>query len=67
MPHDRNGKILEVGDIVNIPCKIKQIHLAEDYCNYDLEYLYPFIDGQRQLTSFVNTKQLEKSPGKRVK
>jgi hypothetical protein len=37
MPHDRNGNILSVGDIVMVPCRVKAIHLTADYCNVDLE------------------------------
>jgi hypothetical protein len=37
MPHDRDGHELKVGDTVLVPCKVKAIHLTEDYCNVDLE------------------------------
>lgn len=37
MPHDRNGHELKVGDTVMVPCKVKAIHLTEDYCNVDLQ------------------------------
>jgi hypothetical protein len=37
MPHDKRGTELQVGDIVMVPCRIKAIHLTEDYCNVDLE------------------------------
>ena len=37
MPHDNRGIELQVGDTVMVPCRIKAIHLTEDYCNVDLE------------------------------
>jgi hypothetical protein len=33
MPHDRNGTLLQVGDRVQIEATVKQITMAEDYCN----------------------------------
>lgn len=37
MPHDKRGEVLQVGDVVMVPCRIKAIHLTEEYCNVDLE------------------------------
>lgn len=37
MPHDKRGTELKVGDTVMVPCRVKAIHLTEDYCNVDLE------------------------------
>jgi hypothetical protein len=37
MPHDKRGTELQVGDTVMVPCRIRAIHLTEDYCNVDLE------------------------------
>jgi hypothetical protein len=37
MPHDNRGEILSVGDVVLVPCRVKAIHLTEEYCNVDLE------------------------------
>jgi hypothetical protein len=37
MPHDKRGTELVVGDTVMVPCRVKAIHLTEDYCNVDLE------------------------------
>lgn len=40
MPHDANGKVVKVGDIVNIPCVVKSVTPAEDFCNCTLETKY---------------------------
>jgi len=37
MPHDNRGEELQVGDTVMVPCRVKAIHLTENYCNVDLE------------------------------
>lgn len=55
-----NGKILKVGDIVNIPCRITQIQLGEDYCNVSLETLKTMPPENKYTSSYVlNTKQIE--------
>lgn len=37
MPHDANGKLLKVGDIVMVPAKVKAVNPGEDFCNVTLE------------------------------
>lgn len=57
MPHDKRGEELKVGDTVMVPCRIKAIHLTEDYCNIDLEtrLVMPPLDKTTQLT--LNSRQ----------
>ena len=60
MPHDMNGRVLKVGDIVNIPCKVKSIQLGEDYCNVELETLYKMPPENKYTSTFnLNPKQVE--------
>lgn len=61
MPHDINGELLSVGDIVNIPAKVVGIHNTEDFCNLDLELMF-IMPGrsERDRYSNINTKQVEK-------
>lgn len=33
MPHDKNGTLLNVGDRVTVEFEVKEIHMADDYCN----------------------------------
>jgi hypothetical protein len=40
MPHDRNGKLIKAGDIVNIPCRVMAVY-AGDTCNVQLEAVVP--------------------------
>lgn len=60
MPHDRRGTELQVGDIVMVPCRIKAIHLTEDYCNVDLEtkLAMPPLNTVTALT--LNSRQTDK-------
>lgn len=61
MPHDANGVELKVGDIVNMPFKVKQVHLSEEYCNLDLESCYKMYPSDNRTTlSAVNSRQVEK-------
>lgn len=62
MPHDANGELVSVSDIVYIPAKVKAIHNTENYCNLDLEFMYPMPgNGDRQCYSAINTKQVIKN------
>ena len=58
MPHDLNNKLVSVGDLVYIPCRVKSITMDEQYCNLTVETIYfmPPYDGPQQVT--LNTKQV---------
>ena len=61
MPHDVHGKEIKVGDRVHIPCVVKALHLAEEYCNIDVEFCYPMPPyNERPKYSNLNTKQVER-------
>lgn len=57
MPHDRDGKLLQVGDLVDVPCIVKEIHATEEFCNATLEIVQPMFPGNNRTTIVVNTKQ----------
>lgn len=61
MPHDARGNLLEIGDQVVVRFTVKQLMVAEDYCNV---YLEPVIgmppDGSQACWCTVNTRQTEK-------
>lgn len=59
MPHDRNGKVLQVGDLVMVPCQIKEIHLTEEFCNVTLATSLPMYPSQAPSTLTLNSRQVE--------
>lgn len=63
MPHDIHNELINVGDIVYIPAKVKAVHMSENFCNCDLEFMY-IMPGRsiRDTYSAINTKQLVKHP-----
>ncbi len=58
MPHDRDGNLLQVGDDVLVPCRIKEIHQAEEYCNVTLITSQPMYPSENLSTLNVNAKQV---------
>lgn len=61
MPHDRDGRLLSVGDTVNVPCRIKEIHNTEEYCNVTLETSQPMYPGNDRSSVVLNAKQVVKN------
>lgn len=59
MPHDRNGKLLKVGDVVNVPCRVTQLHEGTEHCNVQLETLEPMPPYTEPYTLSLNTRQTE--------
>lgn len=60
MPHDKNGRELQVGDEVTVRARVTQIHAGEDYCNVNLETVEPMTPGDQKSAMTLNTKQCEK-------
>lgn len=58
MPHDRDGKLLGVGDSILVPARITGIHDTEEYCNVTLETLQPMFPGDSRSTITLNAKQV---------
>lgn len=63
MPHDKNGKLVEVGDEVVIRGRVKGVNASELYCNATIELFEPMPTdtGPRagETISGINTKQVE--------
>ncbi len=59
MPHDRDGRILEVGDLVIVYCKITSIQPTDEYCNLTLETEEPMYPADNKSTIVLNSKQVE--------
>lgn len=59
MPHDVNGKIVEIGQEVLIKCIVKQVYTGADYCNAQLETVESMHPDKYKTTITLNTRQFE--------
>lgn len=61
MPHDKNGKELQVGDIVKVEFRVERLDTAIDYCNVSLKsvILMPPLNAYSSDMSSINTRQVE--------
>jgi len=57
MPHDKNGKLIEVGTRVLIPCVVKSVTADEEYCNMTVETEEGMAPHGDKSTYTLNTKQ----------
>ena len=57
MPHDINGKVLKVSDVVLIPCKVNAIHITEEYCNVELETNLGMYPNGTKTSIILNSQQ----------
>jgi hypothetical protein len=61
VPHDLNGKLVKVGQIVSMKFRVTAVNTGEEYCNASLESvekLYPATTYGTGLSA-VNTRQFE--------
>ena len=61
MPHDKDGKLLQVGDEVLFCAVVKDIQPFEDFCNITIESAFgrkP--DGAKETVSAINAAVLVK-------
>lgn len=62
MPHDKNGELIQVGDFVDVRFEVKEIHMAEDYCNTTL-----VIPGKHEPHNVVSTVVVNAKQTKLIK
>ncbi len=62
MPHDANGRVIQKGDRVDVPCVVTSISTGEEYCNCSLETVHPMYPGEYKTGITVNAKQVVLSP-----
>lgn len=60
MPHDQMGNLLEVGDYVMVPARVKEVYQGEEYCNVQLETALPMFPGDTKSGMTLNAKQVLK-------
>jgi len=58
MPHDYFGQVLEVGQKVLVPCRIKEIHPGENFCNLTLETTQPMFPSDSKTVINANALQV---------
>jgi hypothetical protein len=59
MPHDKNGQVLNEGDLVSVSARVKSISTGEEYCNVMLETVEPMYPGDSSIVLSLNAKQVE--------
>ena len=58
--HDRNGNELKLGHVVKIEFVVTGLHAESDFCNVNLESIYPMPGNGLYLNvSAVNSRQVE--------
>lgn len=58
MPHDKGGRVLAIGDVVHVPCRIKDLSAAGDYCNVTLETVEPMYPSEHTSAITLNARQV---------
>lgn len=61
MPHDYNGELIQVGDVVHLFGKVSQISQNEDYCNIQVDIALPAKPAGAMASFWFNANQVTKS------
>jgi hypothetical protein len=59
MPHDKNGRVIVAGDVVNIPCTVRDVQQGEEFCNVNLETIEPMFPRKDRSVITLNARQVE--------
>ncbi len=64
MPHDKNGHVLNEGDLVSIPARVTSVMSTDGdaWSNVIVETVEPMYPGDTKTTISLNAKQVEKAP-----
>ena len=59
MPHTRDGKLIQAGDTIYLPCKVESVTDSLEYCNVNVtsQFSMPPYEDSRLSLSAVNTRQ----------
>lgn len=60
MPHDKNNKVLNIGDKVMIEAVVTQVNMGEEFCNATMETVEPMYPGTYKTVITLNAKQVVK-------
>lgn len=58
MPHDRNGRRLQIGDRVLVPCTVTSLTGTDSYCNIVVITEEPMHPSEAKTIVSLNTKQV---------
>lgn len=61
MPHDYNGELIQVGDIVYLVGKVSQITTGEEFCNIMVDSTLPAKPAGAMASFWFNANQVTKS------
>ncbi len=61
MAHDVKGKLIKVGDKVNIPCTVESVEKAVDGCNVTLRTVHPMPPSTDTMQIVLNGRQVKKT------
>ncbi|MGB8887114.1 MAG: hypothetical protein WCC87_10355 [Candidatus Korobacteraceae bacterium] len=64
MPHDVKGKLVKVGDKVNVPCVVESVQPGKDYCNVTVRTALSMPPDGTSTSITLNTKQVKKTTAK---
>lgn len=60
MPHDCFGQELHEGDIVLVPCRVKNVQQHNEFCNVNLETTRNMFPGDYKSSLVLNSTQVVK-------
>ena len=61
MPHDKNGNLIIVGDILYIPVEVTRLQTGEEFCNAEVKTVEKMFPGEHYSNFTINTKQARKA------
>lgn len=61
MPHDKNGELIEVGDVLLVPVVVTRLQTDDQYCNMEVTTVEKMFPGEHFSNLILNTKQAEKT------
>ncbi len=59
--HDRDGRPITEGDLVNVPCVVKSYCGGTDYCNVTVETVEKMFPSEHKSCFSLNSRQVVKS------
>ena len=58
--HDKFGREIKAGDLVLVPCVVRETYQTDEYCNVKVSTTEPMFPGNERTTMTLNTRQVVK-------